>query len=147
MAIFKKIEKLSLAPLKSHGQSERANPNGADICHLFWNVLMGVAFQIRLPSPLLTFLSILTKYYYVYLDFFGKKLLSTSFFIIIYWLFSIIFILFIDFYILFYRLSVTNKISLYGSMNPPRETTIAMEKPSDTQRSLQGNVNEIVKFL
>ena len=31
-------------------------------------------------------------------------------------------------------------------MNPPRETTIAMEKPSDTQRSLQGNVNEIVEF-
>ena len=31
-------------------------------------------------------------------------------------------------------------------MNPPRETTIAMEKPSDTQRSLQGNVNEILEF-
>ena len=31
-------------------------------------------------------------------------------------------------------------------MNPPRETTIAMEKPSDTQRSLQGNANEIVQF-
>ena len=32
---FQKKEKLSLALLKSHGQSERANPNGADICHKF----------------------------------------------------------------------------------------------------------------
>ena len=32
LTIFKKIEKLTLALLKSHGQSERANPNGADIC-------------------------------------------------------------------------------------------------------------------
>ena len=31
MTIFKKIEKPSLALLKSHGQSERANPNGAEL--------------------------------------------------------------------------------------------------------------------
>ena len=35
MIIFKKIEKLSLALLKSHSQSERLNPNVADICCTF----------------------------------------------------------------------------------------------------------------
>ena len=34
LTIFKKIEKPSLTLLKSHSQSERANPNGADICDL-----------------------------------------------------------------------------------------------------------------
>ena len=32
MTIFKKIEKLSLALLKSHGQSERANPDKVELC-------------------------------------------------------------------------------------------------------------------
>ena len=32
LTIFKKIEKLSLALLKSHGQSERANHDRAELC-------------------------------------------------------------------------------------------------------------------
>ena len=31
LTVFKKIEKLSLALLKSHGQSERANPDRAEL--------------------------------------------------------------------------------------------------------------------